>query len=256
MTTDTLQTLLTRHDPARQLTPPSSTGQVLEDILGGRRTTSTDARLRRPRTRMVRLAAAGVVASSTLTVTVLGGGQQAYAGWTAYPAGLSLGEDSVVTQQCQRWAANSTTQAPTQPVLSERRGDDALALLRGRDGLLIVCHQHLVPGEPVGGSSETRMTEDPSPDGLISDRGSAFANDEGSPIVRTVTGRVGSDVTAVTVHTREQGDVTATVRNGYFAAWWPGESFEPTAGPLPMQFSFTAVLGDGSKRFIGRTAAP
>jgi hypothetical protein len=65
-----------------------------------------------------------------------------------------------------------------------------------------------------------------------------------------VAGRVGRDVKSVTVHTKEKGDVVATVRNGYFAAWWPGESFDPPTGRLPMEFSFSARLFDGSTRHI------
>ncbi|WP_353510928.1 hypothetical protein [Intrasporangium sp.] len=105
----------------------------------------------------------------------------------------------------------------------------------------------------------TRLTAEPAPDGLVSDRGSAFSNDTGEPIVRIVAGRVGENVKRVTVHTKEQGDVVATVRNGYFAAWWPGETFEvstaPTA-PLSMEFSFTAGLIDGSTREFSRPPAP
>lgn len=38
----------------------------------------------------------------------------------------------------------------------------------------------------------------------------------------SVFGRVGPDVQSVTLHTVTAGDVTATVENGWFVAWWPG----------------------------------
>jgi hypothetical protein len=129
----------------------------------------------------------------------------------------------MASRQCQHWAEISGTQVPMTPMLSERRGENTLTLLRGPDGKLFTCTQHLVPGEAKGGSSETTLEEEPSANGLVSDRGWAFSNDTAAPIVRVVVGRVGENVKDVTVHTEEQGDVVATVRNGYFAAWWPGE---------------------------------
>lgn len=247
MTTDNIETLLTYQDPARDLTAKVDRERILEEILDGRRSSAADARTRRPRARTARLAAVGIAATTILAVPLFGNGQQAYAGWTAYPAGLSLAEDSLVTRQCQRWADLSGTQAPMTPVLSERRGENALTLLSGLDGKLFTCTQHLVPGEAKGGSSETTLAEEPSPDGLVSARGWAFSNDMGDPVVRVVVGRVGENVEDVTVHTREQGDVVATVRKGYFAAWWPGEPLEP-ASLHPMEFSFSVRLIDGSTR--------
>jgi hypothetical protein len=37
-------------------------------------------------------------------------------------------------------------------------------------------------------------------------------------------GRVGSGVSAVTLLLADRSDVTATVQNGWFVAWWPGSS--------------------------------
>ncbi len=36
-----------------------------------------------------------------------------------------------------------------------------------------------------------------------------------------VTGRAGADVRNIVIHARDIGDVTASMRNGWFAAWWP-----------------------------------
>ena len=68
------------------------------------------------------------------------------------------------------------------------------------------------------------------------------------------TDRRHDDVTDVVVHTEEQGDVIATVENGYFTAWWPGppESPEFSKTGLPMDFTFTAQLRDGTTKNFTR----
>lgn len=58
----------------------------------------------------------------------------------------------------------------------------------------------------------------------------------------TLTGRVGDEVTRITIGTPDDRQVTATVENGYWAAWWPVDSTSPR-GPYPL---VTATLADGS----------
>ena len=207
----------------------------------------------RPGVRVALVVAA--IAALIVAIPFFGGGQNAYAGWTAYPAALSTGQQSAVAQQCKEWTEQSITKAPTQVVLSERRGGIGLALLSGPGGLLVTCQQSLGgSGEPSGGSSETYLTDIPAEDEILSDGGSGFSEDDGEPIYRVVSGRVGADVTGVVVHTAEQGDVIASVEGGYFTAWWPGpaESASPPTGSLPMDFTFTAQLRDGTTRNLTR----
>jgi len=53
----------------------------------------------------------------------------------------------------------------------------------------------------------------------------------GEPQPASVTdGTAGSEVTGVTIHAGSL-TVTATVKDGRYAAWWPGAAFEK--GPLP-----------------------
>lgn len=39
-----------------------------------------------------------------------------------------------------------------------------------------------------------------------------------------VQGPVGEDITKMTLHTKDAGDVEATIAHGYYTAWWPGEA--------------------------------
>lgn len=252
MTTKILDHQLRALDPAAGLTA-RDTEATLRGILDANPAHIHSASPRRRRS--TRLALVCAAALALAAVPVLTGQDSAYAGWTAYPAALSTGQAGAVAHQCQRWTNTSITKDPTSVVLSERRGNIGLALLTGPEGLLVTCTQDLGTGEPSGGSSEAHLNRAPSHDGLTSDGGSGFAKDDGEPIFRVVSGRVGADVDSVLVHTAEQGDVTATVTNGYFTAWWPGPPDEASGTvrtPLPMAFTFTAQLHDGTKREFNR----
>jgi len=68
-------------------------------------------------------------------------------------------------------------------------------------------------------------------------------------------GRTGSDVASVIINTIERGPVTATIQDGYFAAWWPGPPMDmhwPKAGepapPEPPMATYTLILKDGTIR--------
>jgi hypothetical protein len=253
MSADLLDRLLAGADPATGVVARRDPDTVLAAILeADPGPDPVPPRAHRRRTRIVLVAAAAL---ALVAVPALYGRDSAYAGWTAYPAALSTGQRSTVAKQCQKWAQGTITEAPTRVVLSERRGDIGLALLTGPDGLLVTCELSLGgSGEPSGGASESYLTQAPRPDRILSDGGSGFAEDDGEPIFRVVSGRVGADVTGVVVHTEEQGDVIASVEQGYFTAWWPGppESRATPRTGLPMDFSFTARLRDGTTRSISR----
>lgn len=254
MTTDLIDNVLAAADPAQGVVPLHDPEVLLSEILRDQPLTSPKVqRARRPGVRIALVAAA---AAALVAIPGISGSENAYAGWTAYPAALSTGQSSAVARQCQRWVQGSITQAPTAVVLSERRGDIGLALLAGPKGLLVTCQLILGgSGEPSGGSSENYLNVVAKPDQILSDGGSGFSQDDGEPIFRVVSGRVGTDVTGVIVHTAEQGDVIATTKDGYFTAWWPGPPDSPgevhRAG-LPMEFTFTAQLRDGSTKNFTR----
>lgn len=252
MNTDLLDRMLADADPAAGVVPRREPEAILSDILQtGPAPTPQVSRAHR---RGQRIAVVAAAAAALVAVPVLNGSDNAYAGWTAYPAALSTGQSSAVARQCQRWVKDPPIQATTQVVLSERRGDIGLALLTGPNGLLVPCELSLdAPGEAKGGLSEFYLPRTPQADQILSDGGSGFAEDDGEPIFRVVSGRVGADVTGVVVHTEEQGDVIASVKDGYFTAWWPGPPESPGAHTaLPMNFTFTAKLRDGTTNSFTR----
>lgn len=254
MTVDLLDRMLAEADPAAGVRPGRDADALLHRIIQA--DPAPPALQSRTGRRGARIALVAAAAVAAIAVPLLTGTDNAYAGWTAYPAALSTGQASAVARQCQSWVEDSITQEPTQVVLSERRGDIGLALLTGAKGLLVTCEQTLGgSGEPSGGASEDYLTQTPQPDQILSNGGSGFSKDDGEPIFRVVSGRVGADVTGLVVHTAEQGDVIATVANGYFTAWWPGPPESPDfyKTGLPMEFSFTAQLRDATTKSFTRS---
>lgn len=67
-------------------------------------------------------------------------------------------------------------------------------------------------------------------------------------------GGVGDAVTGVVIHAGRYA-VTASVKNGRYAAWWPGPAFENMDGPgAPrLMLTYDLVLNDGT---IIRDAQP
>jgi hypothetical protein len=63
--------------------------------------------------------------------------------------------------------------------------------------------------------------------------------------VSSITGRVGTDVTGVVVAPVGHPKVTATVTNGWFAAWWP-EPGAAAGGVVPVDVALTVTLRDGT----------
>ena len=162
MTTELLDRMLVAADPAAGVVARRDPEAILSDIFD---TDSVPApTVREHVAGTCGSAWSAAAAAAVVAIPSLSGTGNAYAGWTAYPAALSTGQTSAVAEQCQRWVHGSITQAPTQVVLSERRGDIGLTLLTGPKGLLVTCEQDLEgSGEPSGSTSEAYLTRTPLP---------------------------------------------------------------------------------------------
>jgi hypothetical protein len=111
------------------------------------------------------------------------------------------------------------------------------------------------PNTGGGGGSSARSYDGPA---VLLAPNTAEVTDSGYSSTSTGStwssiGRVGSDVASVVINTIEQGPVTATIHDGYFAAWWPGpimafpKKGEP-APPEPASPTYTLILKDGTIR--------
>jgi len=190
--------------------------------------------------------AIGVVYSQTRT--------PAYATWTAAPASLDETEIAAITAACAPtlgsteefdWSLLDET-----PTLTERRGDYALALWTNASENLAAmdCLLQYENGtwEMIGGGGVASL--DPrgeitfvdgatgeSRSGTVStgaDVGilmSGWTSVKGGNDAARVVGMVGPEVAELVFHI-PTGDVTATIGNGWFIAWWPTGSNEYAIG--------------------------
>ncbi|WP_432571099.1 YbaN family protein [Kineococcus sp. SYSU DK005] len=161
----------------------------------------------------------------------------AFASWTAVPAALAVSDVQAAGQACRRnHFGQPAEMAPMLPsdaqiqrmdtVLAEQRGAYTYTLLAG-GGWLAEC----LSGDGLGGGVlasagevdlRTGWSLVPAPDGVVVLTGGTQRTGGGaSATYRWLSGRVGEQVSAVEVTPTGEGVVTATVSNGYFAAWWP-----------------------------------
>lgn len=230
-----------------------------------------------------RAAAVGAVAAALAAGSVVApnffGASTALA-WSARPQSLTAEQAQEAQKACdasirdsqERWAGLDlqTDERPVRtalrPVITELRG--SLVLVYATDSKPAPTHVtcYVMDGEVVasGGSAAT-PTSEPLPalaaDSLHGDLGAVFSTSGGS--IRGVTGNVGSDVVGVVLDSVAKGPVTATVRDGHFAAWWPDApttEAKENAATAPEITGATVTLRDGTTRKVsveelsGRTA--
>lgn len=128
-------------------------------------------------------------------------------------------------------------------VLTEVRGPWVFTALASRDGSAYNClAASTSPGDVVaaGGSIATAASVPVPPLGTreftTHDR-SVYEDSHGA--FTTAQGQVGAQVVKVTIHA-DGHDTTATVHDGYFAAWWP-----IAAGGKPSAPRYDLTLADG-----------
>jgi hypothetical protein len=158
---------------------------------------------------------------------------QAYATWTAKPTSVGKTELSGAADACRdslRGGAGesyrSELDAATAAV-AERRGAWTLVLLAGGGGFSAVCITD--ESRPLFQSSIGYIGT--AREGTRPDSGSVTPDALGVGMVNSrelsvAAGAVGSDVAAITYNSVKFGPVQATVSNGHFAFWLPGDELD------------------------------
>lgn len=218
---------------------------------------------RRPLARRI-VAVAGVAAAfaigSVAAPRLLGGGEAL--AWSATPQALSTERAAEAEAACDEWVRDEARGldgadlSGLRPVVTEARG--SLVLVYETDSRPapsdITCY--VQDGRVVAsGGSVATTTSPPAPsvaaDSLFGHLGAVFSTSSWS--IRGVTGKVGSDVVGVVLHSVAQGPVTATVRDGHFGAWWPDTpttEAQENAATAPEITGATVTLRDGSTRRV------
>ncbi|MDO5697472.1 MAG: hypothetical protein Q4G51_05805 [Dermatophilus congolensis] len=220
-------------------------------------------RSRRSRARWLLPAAAAAALVGAMVVAGQPGEKAAYASWTPDPTPVSGELLTTAENACRKGVADSASRDDDLPpelrpttkpedmatVVAERRGDYLFLAMADGQGSTSQCFFDASdPSKPHGmtGSAATSMSPAPTElgrDGLEGAGGGAASGPEGS--YAFAEGRVGSDVTGVTVHA-DGTAVRATVTNGYFAAWWP---IKPVEGVMVSPIiTYDVALRDGTVR--------
>jgi hypothetical protein len=210
----------------------------------------------RSRRRLVLTAAAAITLIVGSAVVQGGrGGDAAYASWSATPRSVAGAEVDAAASACRDKLRGSSIDADrARLVLAERRGDYVALLYRTEDpdisGTCLVRNpkgsSHVENVDMAVGGSTGPALRAPArgyTQGAISQFG-------GTPGASITDGAVGDAVTGVTIHAGTL-TVKASLRNGRYAAWWPGPAFqsgsrEPSgeAGPkLILTYDLTLANG-------------
>lgn len=193
------------------------------------------------------MATAGAVALPALT-----GGDQAFATWTGDPDDLTVAERAEAAESCRGEQRDGGDDAraldDARPVIAERRGVWTTVVLAGDDGFAAMCitdsSAGLFTADMIGslGTPETFVV--PRPDDVVATdlgTGTMAAGD-----ISLAVGLAGSDVVAVVYASPTRGKVEATVADGHFALWLPGDELIDRSGDNPVAVEVT--YRDGSTR--------
>jgi hypothetical protein len=186
-------------------------------------TTEASARLRavdyHPRSRMLpsraALGALGLSGAAAAGAAILLGSSAApaFAGWTASPTAPLPGQLVGAQQRCGTGART--------PVLTDTRGPYTASIYA--DGSTCVEGNGITISASSDGGRKSSV-----PAGTIELNGAGESDSDGHALTM-VDGPIGAGVTGVTIARSDGSSVRATVKNGWYLAWWPGTERAVTA---------------------------
>lgn len=202
----------------------------LREIVAGRPAPALTVRThRRVRSRATRVWATGiaVVAAAALALLVLGtsgGGPtraNAFTGWSASPTAPADGQLAEAEAACEQ---RNHELASLEPQVSDIRGPDSLLVYATATTTTTCVTGDVQLGTVALSEEKTAVAVAAGAVAPVS-IGLEFAAD--GQAFREMTGEVGADVTGLAVVLESGSSVEASVRGGWFAAWWPvSEGFE------------------------------
>jgi len=167
---------------------------------------------RRARSALGALGLSGAAAVVGAVVLLGSNAAPAFAGWTSSPTTPLPGQLAAAQQHC---TAGSGT-----PVLTDTRGPYTASIYA--DGATCLQGNGIeISGGGAGNAADATA-------GTIELNGAGESDSDGHALTM-VDGRIGSGVTGVTITRSDGSSVQATVKNGWYLAWWPGSERAVTA---------------------------
>lgn len=243
-------------DPARDLRAPGRPDdEALQAILGTARRATPIRRSPRPAV-LAGAAAAAVVAVAGVATVWWPTSPVAFASWTAVPAGVTPAEQAARAASCDSVAHGiaededgpHVEDVPISPVLAEQRGDYTYVLLTGEGavGECLVTVQASGASEVVGGDAVLRSA--PAAQGardvttVQTGTASWSEGETGDGALTSAFGRAGADVASVELALTSGERVRATVSDGWWAVWAPGEASLRTTAEVTFTDGATAEV--------------
>ncbi|GLY96584.1 hypothetical protein [Actinoplanes sp. NBRC 103695] len=210
MNSDLDQALRRAAEPVPSRVAQPRAQNLLDEVLrSGPTPAARPVHRRRPRL-VLAGAALAVAAVALVTVNGLGTGR-AYASWTASPSPLPAAEAQEIAGKCA--SGSRVTIAETRgkyAYANVRTAEYSLTCFRDADGR--VLESSIYAADAIAADLDAK--------GVELHAWSQLRTDEG--YVRLMAGRVGSEVAGVDITVRPAGRVVhASVRDGYFIAWYP-----------------------------------
>jgi hypothetical protein len=152
-------------------------------------------------------------AAAAVAILLGSSASPAFAGWTAHPTTPLPGQLAAAQQSCG-------TSAGT-PVLTDTRGPYTAAVYA--DGSTCMEGNGITTGSSRDGVATSSVAA-----GTIELNGAGESDSDGHALTM-VYGPIGAGVTGVTITRSDGTSVEATVKNGWYLAWWPGTEHATTA---------------------------
>ena len=232
----------------------------LARIVGTRRGAGSPAPRRRSTVRLAVAAAAVLAVGSALVVLPsLTGSDSAYATWTGDPQAVTTGDRAELADACRdsqregAGAGQSQALASATAAVAERRGAWTLVLLTGDDGFSAMCitdESRPLFRSSIGYVGVRAETAEPA-DQIVRIDALGVGSIDGHEL-SVAAGPVPAEVVALTYSSAAHGEVSATVSQGQFAFWLPGDELEDASregAPVEVTYedgtveSRTLVLG-------------
>jgi hypothetical protein len=159
------------------------------------------------------LGLSGAAAVAGAAVLLGSSAAPAFAGWTSSPTAPVRGQLAAALQRC---GSGSGT-----PVLTDTRGPYTASIYA--DGSTCVAGNGIQISQGGGGNATSSI-----PAGAVELNGAGQSDSDGHALTM-VDGTVGAGVTGVTITRSDGSSVQATVKNGWYLAWWPGTERAVTA---------------------------
>lgn len=265
-TDDQLDSALRSLDPADHVVDPRGTraSNDLDAILATNPDTdpTTAAPRRRPTHRSARrLALTGAaVAALALGLVVIPAmstdDEDAFASWAAVPEQVAPQQRPEAADKCRNtwqtapdtspWGVTSEDLDSAHVAVAEKRGSWTTVVLAGDDGLTATCTWGPKGPASAGlGTREDILPLDPREIRMFNVGGSSQGS-QGD--LSSIVGYSGGDVVGVSYNSERYGDVVATVGEGRFALWMPGDELhgenkrDPRQGGVDLKVTYV----DGS----------